>query len=314
MGNINKQIENGERLYWPGGNQFIPNFIEKDDKRYFYLRDKGEFIEIHDSINKLETFEINPNDYGFIKIGNDWFSNKTNILTSKNIESNLRNNFIEINGIKYYRIKDDNGYHYEKFEDILQKLDSGEYNSDNFPGFNKRYCKKCGCEVWHYRIECLVCGTVNKLASGGGRPNKIICNGVRFWKGEPAEELVRDLLSGKKSINNYKPLEIRFGNHVCYKGKDILTDEAYLLNNGNIAIVDNVEYVYDRRIGKYVEANYFYSEYVESIKNLGDIDSLVQKFIYEEGFNLEPIINNTNDPDMWNRDLTDNYLVSRDYG
>lgn len=58
-------------------------------------------------------------------------------------------NFINKNGIKYYKN--------EKVEDIIDKLNSGEYNVEDFPGWNKRFGE------WHYKTENILTGDMNIL-------------------------------------------------------------------------------------------------------------------------------------------------------
>ena len=244
--NINKQIENGERLYWPGGNQFIPSFIEKDDKVLFYLRDKGEFIEVHELYNKLEEGdEINPDDYGFVKISNNWYFHKINILTKKIIETNLSNKFIEIEGIKCYKI---NGFYYT-IKEIIEKLDSGEYSADgenkDFNGWNLRYCKTCGRETWHYFSTCLLCESINKLPTGHNS-NFITKDNVKFYKGEELSNLVRKILNDEIDINNYPEFEIRNG-HVCYNCRDVLTNIFVSMKN-NFNIINKKKFYKDEPV------------------------------------------------------------------
>ena len=135
---------------------------------------------------------------------------------------------------------------------------------------------------------------------------------VVFWKGEPAEPLVNDLLSGKRNVEDYPPLEIRFKKHVCYNKKDILTGELIIYKGENITVRDNVEFVLDHSINKYVEANYFYSRQYEKMNNVVDDNIEIENLINNEGFSKELIVKINES--MWNREQTDFNLANKGYG
>ena len=56
-------------------------------------------------------------------------------------------------------------YNNEAVTDIIQKLNNNIYNIEDFHGWNKRWCKNCNKEEWHYKTECLKCGDINILAT-----------------------------------------------------------------------------------------------------------------------------------------------------
>ena len=56
-------------------------------------------------------------------------------------------------------------YNNEAVTDIIQKLNDNIYDIKDFPGWNKRWCKNCNKEEWHYKTECLKCGDINILAN-----------------------------------------------------------------------------------------------------------------------------------------------------
>ena len=81
------------------------------------------------------------------------YQNWKNPEYAKKISSNLGDrcipNFIIKNNVKYYKN--------ELIINIINKLDSGEYDTKNFPGWNKRFGE------WYYKTENILTGEINKF-------------------------------------------------------------------------------------------------------------------------------------------------------
>ena len=87
--------------------------------------------------------------------------------------------------------------------------------------------------------------------SGVNKPNFIVKNNIRYYKGKPLENICNNLLNGKENIDNYPGFSIRFG-RVCYHGIDVLNDEKILLNNSNFTEQNNIIYYYDKSNKQYI--------------------------------------------------------------
>ena len=75
---------------------------------------------------------------------------------------------------------------------------------------------------------------------GGVKPNFMVKQNVKFYKGKELESLCQSLLDSSEDINKYPGFTIRRG-HVCYNGVDVLSDE-FIPNVGNFHVENNVKY------------------------------------------------------------------------
>lgn len=117
-----------------------PNFITKNNIRFY----RG--IEINELIRQLDNNEIEI-PIGFENRLGIWTYNRKDILNDNTIL--LNNNFNELNGIKYYKN--------EPIKNIINKLNSEEYDINDYPGWNKRFGE------WYYHTENILTGKIHKL-------------------------------------------------------------------------------------------------------------------------------------------------------
>jgi len=134
---------------------------------------------------------------------------------------------------------------------------------------------------------------------------------IRWWKDELADELVKDLLIGKKNIENYPQLEIKC-NHVCYMNKDILSNEKIIYKNGRspLQIIDNIEFIHLPNLNKDITKEEFFKIKQNELKNI-DKNKEIDNLINNEGFIIEPIIKIDNE--TWSRKLTNQMLEEKGY-
>lgn len=104
-------------------------------------------------------------------------------------------------------------------------------------------------------------------------PIFVVKDNVKYYKNEPVEVVVREILNGMRNIDDYPGFNIRFG-EVYYHNKNILTDEIYNLTNEIFVVKNNVEMVLID--GKYIPWKYYknklleenieYNEFYEELK------------------------------------------------
>ena len=239
-------------------------------------------------LNGLESFNNYPeleNKKGHICY------NKHDILTDDPIY--FTNYLTEENNIRWWKN--------ERADELVKDLLNGKKNIKNYPQLEIRNNHVC-----YLRKDILTDESILIKKS-----YLTIENGIRYWKNENAKQLVEDLLKGNKNINDYPELENRF-NHICYKRKDILTDQLYKFTGETITIVDNIEFIYNKETKGIIEKDKYFNE-IENNLNKNNIieNDIIQKLINEEGFNIEPISKLNND--TWSRKLTNEYLVEKDY-
>ena len=197
-------------------------------------------------------------------------------------------------------------YKDEPVNQIIEKLESGEYNPKDFSGWNKRFCKTCGKFEWHYETECLICGNKNKL----DRSKFLVYNGVKYYEDEPVEDVARKILSGEYNIEDFPHFNIRFG-LVCYGTEDIVTGEHYYLSGQNFKLVEGIKCILNPKTGQYEPADEFLAKINREKLNI-DPNEEVQNFIDNEGFSIEMIVKTGKD--SWSRSKTDYSLVKNGYG
>ena len=137
-----------------------------------------------------------------------------------------------LNGKKpYLEVRDQ--VHYfrgELCQDIVDGLLDGSKSFDNYPQLELRNGKIC-----YNKIDIL---TEEKVLLN--RFNFHIENDVKMYKDKVLSVLVEDILSGKEDNSEYPGFSIRY-NHVCYNGRDVLTDE-FLPINSFFTTIDDILY------------------------------------------------------------------------
>lgn len=107
---------------------FQPNFITKDNVRYY----KG--IEINEFVQKILNYELDINNYPSINIrcGKVCYGTE-DLLTSDKIYQN--SNFTEVDNVRYYKGIEVN--------DFAKKILSGELDINKYPKINIRFSRVC---------------------------------------------------------------------------------------------------------------------------------------------------------------------------
>lgn len=119
-----------------------PNFITKNNVRYYKDKELNQLCE--DLLSGKEDINNYP---GFeIRLGRICY-NRKDVLNDEIIL--LNQNFQIKDGVKFYKNV--------PVKEIIQKLDSKEYNIDNFPGWNKRFGE------WYYNLENILTGDIDRL-------------------------------------------------------------------------------------------------------------------------------------------------------
>ena len=301
---LNKRIENGSLEKWKKSGQTSEAHAKQNTTRWNNLSDEEREKEIkrlnfiHDEQFNF-TYNIPCNEKcdkintcseekkkNCLKNAYGWCEEKQNSFFS-------RRNIIIKNGVIFWRG--------ESAEDLVYDLLNNIKDIKDYPELEIRDGHVC-----YNRIDIL---TGDKVLLNTNFLQ--VKDNVVFWKEEPAEPLVNDLLSGKRDIKDYLPLEIRFKKHVCYNRKDILTGELILYKGEDITIHNGVEFVLDHSTGRYVEKDYFYKKHYDRISNI-DGNEEINNFIDNEGFSKEPIAKI--DEKTLNREQTDFNLVNKGYG
>ena len=210
-------------------NEFISmksNFNIVDGRKFY----KNEPVEIvcEEILNKTRDI----NDYpGFeIRCGRVCYYT-IDILTDEPIY--LDSNFNIIDEVKFYK----NTPVQEVVDGILNKT----LNINDYPGFNVRLGR-----VYYGTHDILTDETIYL------QQNFQIMDGVRFYKNEPVEIVIKKLESGEyNTIDNCPGWNKRFGEWY-YGTVNVLTGEITTLNGSNFETKNDVLYYYDVEIGDYV--------------------------------------------------------------
>ena len=173
---------------------------------------------------------------------------------------------------------------------------------NDFPGFNIRLGRVC-----YGTIDILTDETIYL------QQNFQTMDGVRYYKNEPIEVVIAKLESGEYNTTEDCPgWNKRFGRW-HYGTVDILAGDVHILNRNNFEIVDGVTYSLNKLTGEYVPWNIVTEKAFDRLQHVNPSEE-ERDFIKDEGFERFPIINNTDDPDMWNREQTDKALCEAGYG
>lgn len=179
-------------------------------------------------------------------------------------------------------------------------------NCNKMNTYHKEYCKICKDETLHDEFGyCIVCNPRVNI------PNFIIKNNVKFYKNEPVSQIIEKLERGEYSLKNFPKWNKRFGRW-CYNTIDILNDEKLLYTGSNFTVKDNIKYVLDKSNGYYVLWDNIVQSHLKRLNNNNNNEE-ISSLINVEGFVKEPIFNNSDNPDMWNRSITDQYLKDKGY-
>lgn len=121
-------------------------------------------------------------------------------------------------------------------------------------GMKIKYCNICNEDTLHNEGICIQCNPNAKPGNPklliSGKPNFTVKDNVKYYKDEPVEIVCKEILNGKRDINNYPGFNIRFG-EVYYNTTNILTGNILLLRN-ILTEKDNVLYYYDQNIQDYI--------------------------------------------------------------
>ena len=203
-----------------------PNFEIRDNVKTY----KG--IPVDYLAGQILNKEVDINDYpGFeIRCGRVCYRT-IDILTDEPIY--LDYNFNIVNGVKYYKNT--------PVKEIVEGFLNNTLNINDYPEFNIRLGKIC------YSTYDVLTDEIIYL-----NQNFQIMDGVRFYKNEPVEIVIKKLESGEYNTTEDCPgWNKRFGEWY-YGTINVLTGEVTILNNSIFEIHNNVKYIYDSSIGDYV--------------------------------------------------------------
>ena len=263
------------------------NFITKQGVKCY----KG--IPVDYLVRQILNKEVDIKDYpGFeIRCGRVCYYG-VDVLIDEQIY--LDYNFQVVNGVKFYKNT--------PVEEIVKGILNKTLDINDFPGFDIRLGRVC------YRTRDILTNETIYL-----QQNFQTRDGVKFYKNEPVEVVISKLESGEyNTTENCPGWNKRFGEWY-YGTVNVLTGEATTLNGSNFEVKDDIVYYLNKTSGEYEPWNEKVESELNRIKNI-DPSEEERDFIEDEGFERFPIINNTDDPDMWNREQTDKALCEAGYG
>ena len=153
-------------------------------------------------------------------------------------------NFITKNNVRYYKNK--------PVEKIIKRLDLGEYNVKDFPGWNKRFGE------WYYKTENILTGEITKL------------NGSLFY------EKNEELWYYDKEINNYIPW-------IEYK-------EKFLISSKNTELPENFKIIPTFRIQDSNNWSGARTAFEQSLIDDNISWFIYIKFYIDKNLNVKPLV------------------------